>query len=183
MAYRNGTYVAFDGGGDTDITSGDIKYFNLLKAWNKSDDIEFTFSDSHQKTYQVSDESKLSTLRARLLERIKNSKNFILILSEDTKEKNRNLNWEIEKAYEYELPFIVVYPGYKKVLKPATHREVWTSKLVSLIDGNKVKCVHVSFKKEPIFDALSQFSVVANKYPKTALSYYGDEAYKSWGIE
>ena len=27
MSYKNGIYVAFDGGGDKDITSGDIKFY------------------------------------------------------------------------------------------------------------------------------------------------------------
>jgi len=30
--YRNGIYIAFDGGGNTDPTTGDIKYYNLMKA-------------------------------------------------------------------------------------------------------------------------------------------------------
>ena len=34
-------------------------------------------------------------------------------------------------------------------------------------------------KKEPIFDAINQFSVVNSKYPKGgALGYYSEEAYK-----
>ena len=43
--------------------------------------------------------------------------------------------------------------------------------------------IHIPFKKEPIFDAINQFSVVNSKYPKGgALGYYSEEAYKSWGI-
>lgn len=183
MAYRSGTYVAFDGGGDTDVTTGDIKYFNLMKAWDSSDDIDFDFSNSHQKTYQVNDESLIATLRTRLLERIKNSKNFILILSTETKIKNRNLNWEIEKAFEYELPFIIVYPEYKKIQKPLSHNDVWPTKLAKLIEEKKIKCIHIPFKKEPMLDAIRQFSVVSAKYPKTSLSYYSSDAYKRWGIE
>lgn len=179
MAYRNGTYVAFDGGGDTDITSGDIRYFNLLKAWKESNDVDFDFSDSHQKTYQVCDESKLETLRNRLSERINNSKNIILILSDETKINNKNLNWEIEKAYKCGLPFIVAYPNYKKIQKPSSHKNVWPSKLKDLIEAKKIKCIHIPFKKDPILDAINQFSVVTKKYPKTSLSYYSDEAYKT----
>lgn len=182
MAYRNGTYVAFDGGGDTDITSGDIKYFNLLKAWANSKDIEFTFSDSHQKTYQVSDDSKLSTLRSRLSERINNSKNIFIILSDETKLNNRNLNWEIKRAFECELPFIIVYPDYKRIQNPNSHKNVWPNNLKNLIEANKIKCIHIPFKKEPILDAINQFSVVTKKYPNTSVSYYSDEAYKSWNI-
>lgn len=183
MTYRNGTYVAFDGGGDSDIITGDIKYFNLMKAWKNSEDIDFTFSDSHQKTYQVNDDSKLSTLRTRLLERIKNSKNFILILSDKTKKKNKNLDWEIEKAFEYKLPFIIVYPEYEKIQYPTFHKDVWPIKLTKLIDEEKIKCIHISFKKEPILYSINKYSVVTEVYPNTSVSYYSIDAYKAWGIE
>ena len=153
-----------------------------MKAWDNSKNIEFTFSDLHQKTYQVSDDSKLSTLRSRLSERIKNSKNIIIILSDETKLNNKNLNWEIKKAFECELPFIIVYPGYKKVQNPNSHKIVWPNDLKILIEAKKIKCIHIPFKKEPILDAINQFSVVTKKYPSTSVSYYSDEAYKSWDI-
>ena len=36
MAYRNGTYIAFDGNDTTDPTRSDMKYYGLLQAWNKN---------------------------------------------------------------------------------------------------------------------------------------------------
>lgn len=93
---RTGTYVAFDGGGDTSIESGDIKYFNLLKAWNKSNEFDFNFSDSHQKTYQVKDDSKKSTLQNRLLERMSKSKNFLLTFTSYYKYSKLNPNLYID---------------------------------------------------------------------------------------
>lgn len=62
---RTGTYVAFDGQGSTDPTESDIHYFNLLKAWNKSGSIDFRFTNSHEKTYQVRDSSSKATLFAK----------------------------------------------------------------------------------------------------------------------
>ncbi len=65
MAYRNGTYVAFDGLDTTNPTAGDIKYFNILKLWkkvSKKDSLQFEFSDSHKKTSQVRDTSSEITL-------------------------------------------------------------------------------------------------------------------------
>ena len=73
---RTGTYVAFDGQGSTDPTESDIHYFNLLKAWNKSGSIDFRFTNSHEKTYQVRDSSSKATLFNRLETRLSASKNF-----------------------------------------------------------------------------------------------------------
>ena len=36
MAYRNGTYIAFDGQGKTDPTQSDLKYLGLLRSWDKN---------------------------------------------------------------------------------------------------------------------------------------------------
>lgn len=35
MAYRNGTYIAFDGQSTTNPTESDLKYLGLLRSWNQ----------------------------------------------------------------------------------------------------------------------------------------------------
>ena len=83
MAYRNGTYAAFHAQGTSDPTKSDIKYFNLMKAWNAS--VNFAFVDSHDKVASVRDSSKRDTLRASLVTRLRNSKNLVLLTSATTK--------------------------------------------------------------------------------------------------
>jgi hypothetical protein len=181
---RTGTYVAFDGQGSTDPTESDIHYFNLLKAWNKSGSIDFRFTNSHEKTYQVRDSSSKATLFNRLETRLSASKNFLLIISDKTNHDRGILNWEIEKAVDYcELPIIIAYPGYSKIGAPSELNSMWTKSLAERIKNERAHCIHIPFKKEPIFDAINQFSVVNSKYPKGgALGCYSEEAYKSWGI-
>lgn len=105
MSYRNGTYVAFDGNATTDPSKGDMKYYGLLQRWNTSMDFELKFSDSHKKTYQVRDTSLTRTLQARLLERMRSSKNMLLIISKDTNWDRGMLNFEIERAVDvFNLP-------------------------------------------------------------------------------
>jgi hypothetical protein len=40
MAYRNKTYVAFDG-------DNDIHYYRLMKAWKQNNHSDFKFYDAH----------------------------------------------------------------------------------------------------------------------------------------
>ena len=101
MAYRNGTYIAFDGNDTTDPTRSDMKYYGLLQAWNKNKSNTLTVSDSHKKTYQVRDSSTIKTLQNRLLERMRSSKNMLIIISRDTSWDRGMLNFEIEKAVDY----------------------------------------------------------------------------------
>ena len=57
MAYRYGTYVAFHANNTKEPTETDIKYYNLLKAWQVRSDNVFSFVNSHEKTAAVRDSS------------------------------------------------------------------------------------------------------------------------------
>ncbi|MCR5528952.1 MAG: hypothetical protein K6F49_07025 [Saccharofermentans sp.] len=180
---RTGTYVAFDGQGTTDPTESDIHYYNILKAWDQSGSIDFKFSNSHEKTYQVRDSSSSVTLLSRLETRLSASKNFLLIITEKTNYDRGILNWEIEKAVDYyNLPIIIAYPGYSRIGSPEKLSYMWPKALAERIENRQAHCIHIPFKKEPIFDAIGQFSVVNAKYPQGALGRYSDAAYKSWGL-
>ena len=81
MAYRNGTYIAFHADGTNKPGQSDIDYYNLMKAWSAKTDDDFTMINSHEKASAVRDTSKKNTLRASLLQRLRNSKNMVLIVA------------------------------------------------------------------------------------------------------
>ena len=174
--YRNGTYVAFNGMGTTNPTESDMKYYGLLQAWNKSNNFDLTFSDSHKKTYSVQDSSLITTLKNRLLERLKNSKHLVLIATEFASINRGLLNWEIEKAVEtYEIPIIVVYPGFETILNTSTLRNRLPSKLIEYIDNDKVKTIHIPFKQKVIEPTIKEFSI--HNLPKYTVTTYTQEYY------
>ena len=122
MPYRNGTYIAFDGQSTANPTESDLRYLGLLRSWNKNRNYVLNYYDSHLKTYKVLDTSLKKTLEARLMERMRNSKNMLIILSEDTNYDRGMLNFEIEKAVDvYELPLIVAYTGCDYLLEPVQY--------------------------------------------------------------
>ena len=181
MACRNGVYVAFNGCGTTDPTESDIKYFNLMKAWAENEDIDFSFSNSHDKTYAVMDDSLKATLRARLLERMRNSKSMLLIVTENSAANRGMLNWEIEQAVEtYGLPIIVAYAEYKKIMQPHELSNLWPRKLTEYIANGKVKTIHIGFKMELIKKAINDFSF-ANQ-PQHTVTIYTNEVYRQYGL-
>ncbi len=202
MAYRNGTYVAFDGCGTTDPTDGDMKYYRMLQAWSSNEDIDFSFSDSHKKTYAVKDTSLIEeTLKPRLLERVRNSKNMLLILSENTSWNRGLLNYEIEKAVdEYDIPIIVVYPGrnnilrdvkgwyelfygsdYKLYRRTINLSSFWPKALSVRIRNGSARCIHIPFKKEPILKAIGQFPSSTNELT-SSYHFYSPETYEKWNL-
>lgn len=182
--YRNGTYVSFDGNDTTDPTKSDMKYYGLLQAWNKSKNFTLTFSDSHKKTYQVRDTSTVKTLQARLLERMKDSKNMLIIISDDTSWDRGMLNFEIEKAVDhYKIPLIVSYVGYDYILAPRQLSSLWPKALSERISNQVAKCIHIPFKEKAIMAAISQFSIhsTGNNVLTSSLTTYTEQTYINWG--
>src|SRR6266478_327669 len=110
MAYRSGTYVAFHAAGTSQPGKSDMDYYNLLKAWTARTDDDFTMINSHDKASAVRDTSKRQTLRDSLLERLRNSKNLVLIIGKTTRLDTDWVPFEIASAIDtYEIPIIAAY--------------------------------------------------------------------------
>lgn len=184
MAYRNGTYIAFDGQGTTDPTQSDQKYLELLRGWYKNKKFDFHYNDSHLKTSAVRDSSQRKTLENRLMERMRNSKNMLLILSEKTNYNRGMLNFEIEKAVDlYELPVIIAYTDCSHVIKYNDYSSRWPKALVERINDGTVNAIHIPFKEKALFEAINRFSVHSTgsdilKGPNNVLP---KAAYDDWG--
>ena len=181
MAYKTGTYLAFHGAGTTDPIASDIKYYNLLKAWDVREDKDFEFVNSHEKAAAVRDSSKKETLRRSLVTRLNRSKNMILILTETTKEDTDWVPFEIRHAIDdCEIPIIAAYPGYKSILAPKRYRALWPSALRTRIDKGTARVIHIPFKEKPLAVAVSQFT--HTNLPNGGLIYYTRETYQKWGL-
>lgn len=177
MAYKNGVYVAFNGCNTTDPTQSDIKYFNIMKAWDSNDNIEFSFVNSHDKTAAVSDSSKLATIKSRLQERMRNSKSMILIITEHSNANRGLLGWEIEQCVKtYGLPVIVAYIMCSgKLTSISSYKKYWPEKLKEFINKDEAKTIHIPFKKELVLRAINDFSV--NDIPDYSINFYKKSVY------
>ena len=184
MAYRNGNYSAFyvdEPFSESNLgayATKDFLYYNLLRAW-KADDSLFPFIDSHEKNYNVRDGSdRERTLKPRIHERLRNSKNIVLFLSSIT----RN-SWALREEVDYGisslgLPVIVVYPDFSEksdiiICKTKTIRkkvkDLW-NQLPKFRDSmGDVPTIHVPNKKSLIKRALQDddFKVQTKADPKT----------------
>lgn len=181
MAYRNGTYVAFHAQGTNLPGKSDMDYYNLMKAWSAKTDDDFTMINSHDKASSVRDTSKRATLRASLQERLRNSKNMVLIIGDTTRLDTDWVPFEIEQAIgTYKIPVIAVYPDYGPILEPARLAPLWPKALADRINNRTARVIHIPFMKAPLLDAIGQFNHA--RLPSTALNFYTREAYESWGL-
>lgn len=180
MAYRNGTYIAFHAEGNTDPTASDIKYFNMMKAWHHNDDIEFRFSDSHQKTYSVRDTSTRDTLLARLRERLNESKNMVLIIGNRTRFDTDNVPYEITYAIDTcGLPIICTYPNQGAILSTDHLRGLWPEALRARIDNGTARTLHIPFNRDLIDRGIRQFNL--SNMPGWPITIYLAEVYRQCG--
>jgi hypothetical protein len=179
MAYKNGNYTAFyvqEPFNDSALAAHatkDFVYYNMLRAW-KGKDASFPFIDSHDKTYNVRDDSDWEkTLKPRLRERLQKSKNIILFLSSGTI-NSRAVREEIDYGVNtLGLPVIVIYPDYAtkeslltgQVLKTEV-KNLWDNLPVFRDSANKVPVLHIPLNKELIVQALND--------PKFSLNTKGD---------
>jgi hypothetical protein len=183
MAYRNGTYVAFHANGTAEPTESDMKYYQLLKAWKVRSDGDFEFINSHDKTAAVRDTSSRQTLRNRLAERLRNSKNMLLIIGDTTRFDTDWVPFEIEYAVDTcRIPIIAAYPKYEWIQRPADLRALWPNALATRIDNRTASVIHIPFKQAPLAYALPRFS--PDELPANGgLGFYSPEAYRQFGIE
>jgi Lhr-like helicase len=160
MAYRNGTYVAFDGLGEADPTKSDFKYYATIQAWNANKNIDFSLTNSHEKTDAVRDTSKRATLYSRIQERLRASKNMLVILTKNTRYTGSVLSFEIEQAIDtYKIPLIIAYPEYSIILNVDSHSDIWPKSLADRIDNDDIQAIHIAFAKDVILDAITRFHV------------------------
>lgn len=180
MAFRNKTYVAFDALEQIDIKSSDYRFFAAMQPWVNGRTVEFHYTNSHEKVLASRDARVKSNLEIAIRERLGQSKNFVLILSSKTRKDGSLLSYEIEQAVDvYQLPIIVTYAEYSTVAKPAELNGFWPSALAERIQDKSLKGMHIPFAKEPVLDAIGQFTYI--NMPPVALNHYTSEAHRKLG--
>ncbi|WP_412758319.1 TIR domain-containing protein [Legionella bozemanae] len=172
MAYRNKTYVAF--------ASEDIKYYRLMEAWRENNHIDFNFYDAHD-LYVALDTSQPDTIRRRLRERLNNTKQVIMLVSNNLKAKSSRSNsfiyYEIEVIKKLNLPIVFANLNMSRT----SHSENIPQQL------NDLYTMSVSCQPKIIKYALDnyceQFEANLNQpTPKKGPYHYLESVYQELGI-
>ncbi len=106
MAKRTRTYVCFD-------ADNDMEYYRTMQMWKANDNIDFDFNNAHELNTLRATSSE-ETIKAKLRERMKNSKMLVVLIGDDTKNLYKYIRWEIELALEMDIPIIAVNINGKK---------------------------------------------------------------------
>jgi hypothetical protein len=100
MAYRNKTYICFD-------ADSDMWAYKYMIGWKNNDNIDFDFHNAHDLN-NLRDGSTETTIKTKLRERLKNTKIFIVLIGEKTKNLYRFVRWEMDIALEMGIPIVAV---------------------------------------------------------------------------
>lgn len=164
MAYRNKTYVIFDG-------DNDIWAYRYMNGWRANEGIEFDFHDAHDLNV-LTDRSGEENTKRKLRERLVNTKQAIVLIGESTKNLYKFVRWEIENCLEKNIPIVAVnLNGLRKL--------------------NSVRCppilkdtctVHVEFRAKIIQHALDDFCGNYSAHSGKMNLFYPDAAYQALGL-
>lgn len=162
---RTKHYIAFNG--------VDLHCFNLLKAWDKNNNLGFTFNDAHTLNSTHSS-SKTESINNQLRERLRRSKNLLLIVGDETKNRNNNLNFELTYALKNKIPIIAVFKDYKGNARFSEIKKDLLSKLPAVIrnwDKDSKYVVLIPFKESAVTEASKRYSHL--KLPPYGYSGFG----------
>jgi hypothetical protein len=144
LAYRNKTYIAFDG-------EADLRSYNMMCAWKSNENIDFDFYNAHDLNTAL-DSSDPETIIARLRERLANTKQAIVLVGDTTCAKAARpksfLHYEVEAIRRRGIP--VVFANLNGV------RIVQSQKLPAGLDSNYFT-VSVSWQPKIIKYALDNY--------------------------
>ncbi|MHA1539951.1 MAG: TIR domain-containing protein [Alphaproteobacteria bacterium] len=161
------TYVAFDA--DTDIES-----YRVMEAWTKKNGDSFNFYDGQDLRDLMSTDSE-SAVKEKIAERISETKVFILLVGESTKNLHIFVRWEIDQAIKKKIPIVIVNLNGARKIDMDSCPAILRDKLA----------VHISYNQEIVQHAIntwSAFDADFRKKEKIKPRLYVDSIYEAYRI-
>lgn len=166
MAYRNKTYIAFDG-------DNDMNYYRLMTAWLANDGFSLNFQNAHDLN-SARDSSQEESIKRQLRERFANSKLLVVLIGASTKYLTKFVKWELEVALRLGLPIIGVNLNKSRQMDdrcPPTIRD----ELVVFVSFNHNIIEHAMDNWPDEFYGLKRAGTTGDRF-------YNDDVYRRLGL-
>lgn len=167
MAYRNKTYVCFDG-------DSDIHYYRLMQAWHQSDHTQFNFYNAHDLN-RARDSSLEASIKRQLRERLLNTKVFVVLIGEKTRYLYKFVRWEMEQALSLNLPIIGVNLNGRRSQDPDRCPPIIKNELAIYISFN-ARILQHALETWPREHAVQRASQASGPF------FYDPEVYRRLGL-
>ena len=166
LAYRNKTYIAFDG-------DEDMHYYRLMTAWSANEKFDIEFHNAHDLN-TARDSSQEESIKRQLGERFANSKAFVILIGEKTRSLTKFVKWEVETADRLGIPIIAVNLNGSRAAD--SRCPVWLKDKLA---------VYVPFSEKMVTHALNNWpeSHANNvKLGKSGPFHYNEGVYQRFGL-
>lgn len=166
MAYRNKTYIAFDG-------DNDMHYYRLMTAWKANDGFSLNFHNAHDLN-TARDSSQEESIKRQLRERFANSKLLVVLIGANTKYLTKFVKWEMEVALRLGLPIVGVNLNGSRQMDdrcPPTIRD----QLVVYTSFNHNIIEYAMDHWPAVFHSLRSAGTTGNRH-------YSDDVYRRLGL-
>jgi len=165
MAYRNKTYVIFDG--DEDMWA-----YAYMKGWKANRHIDFDFYDAHdiKRMPRALDENYVKSV---LRQRLDNTKQAVLLCGENTKNLYRFVRWELECCLDKKIPIVVANLNKR--------RDFDLNRCPPILNG--AGAMHVAYGARIIKFALDNYAEDPKEYKSATNWYYEKSVYESLGYD
>jgi hypothetical protein len=169
MAYKDPTYVVFDG-------DNDRWAYGYMKGWKQNEHVDFDFRDAHDLDTMTGRAQDEQYVKSKLKERMNKSAAVVVLVGDKTKWLYKYVRWELELALELGLPIIAV--------SLAEAREIKADLLPAIIRDACI--VQVPFKMKAIKYALDDWPREFRSLDAAAKAggrrVYNDAAYRAMGL-
>lgn len=169
MAYKDPTYVIFDG-------DNDKWAYAFMKGWKQNENVDFDFRDAHDLDSMTGNAQNEQYVKNNLRERMKKSSAVVVLVGEKTKWLYKYVRWELELALEMGLPIIATSLSEAREIK---------ADLLPLIIRDKC-IIEVPFKMRAIKYALDNWPNTFRSLDATEKAkgprHYTDATYTSMGL-
>jgi hypothetical protein len=166
MAYRNKTYICFDG-------DEDMRYYRLMQAWAENEKFSFDFYNAHDLN-TARDSSQEESIKRQLRERFANSKLLVVLIGEKTAGLTKFVKWEMEVALKLDLPIIGVNLNGSRSRDDLCPPTISDQLAIYVPFGMKI--VEYAMANWPASHATKRANQETGPY------YYKDEVYKKLGL-
>ncbi len=152
---RTKTYIAFDG--DADLMS-----YRNIQGWSKDYSTPFEINDAHELNHSR-DGSLPDSIINQLRERLKRSKQLILIVGSQTNRNRKGiLKYELNYALKNKLPITLIFKGHSS--DETNDENLWNSKLLPKIPGviknysDDFYCLVTPFTRKSIYNSIKIYT-------------------------
>lgn len=166
MAYRNKTYICFDG-------DNDMKYYRLMTAWAENPNFSFNFYNAHDLN-SARDSSQEESIKKQLRERFANSKLLVVLIGNNTRYLTKFVKWEMEVALRLNLPIIGVNLNGSRAQDDLCPPTIRNELAIYVPFGPKI--VEYGMKNWP------DDHYTYKKEGKSGPYYYTEQTYKNMGL-